>query len=119
MTEENTQNMDQTTALYLGVAILFSLFMAVAFSEIRIGGTVHQLGFFSRIAIFFLGIPGGLFGLKIGRWVRDVTMPDAFFYSGGVMEIAKTKLFWAFVPQAIGLLVGFSVAICPVIWLAT
>ena len=107
MSEEN-QAPNQTTTVYLTVSLICSLVVAIACSEINYKGTVHQLGFWMRTFIFIFGVPGGFIGAKIGRMVRDWLMPDSFYTTGGITEIAKTKLFWAIGPQTIGFCIGLG-----------
>lgn len=65
------------------------------------------MGVFTKVFIVLFGTVGSQAGVKIGRVVRDYTMPDAILTSGGLSDIAKAKIFWAIGPQAIGWFFGF------------
>lgn len=50
-------------------------------------------------------------GAMAGDSIRRFTQPDAFFTTGGMGSILKTKLFWMFGPQFIGLFIGAAIGI--------
>lgn len=54
-------------------------------------------------------------GAMIGDAIRRFTQPDAFFTSGGMGSILKTKLFWMLGPQFIGLFIGAAVGLAIVL----
>ena len=47
----------------------------------------------------------------IANAIRTFTMPSAFFNDGSIMSVFKTKIFWNFVPQSIGIGIGFYLAL--------
>ena len=107
--ENVSEGIDQTTVLYLAISVIFSLVVAIFVSEINYKGSMHHLGFLMRFFMFIFGVPGAFLGLKAGRAIRDFTMPSAFYTTGGMKEIAKTKIFWAIGPQTIGFFVGYCI----------
>lgn len=57
----------------------------------------------------------GFIGAMMGDAIRRFTQPDAFFTSGGMGSILKTKLFWMVGPQCIGLVIGAAIGLALVI----
>ena len=64
------------------------------------------VGFWGKTAIFIGAYLGSYVGAKIGDCLRKIAHPDAFITSGGMSDILKTKFFWAFGPQLIGMGIG-------------
>ena len=106
---EKEQRLSQTTIVYLMVSFIFSLIVSIFTSEMKYEGEIIKLGFFVRFFMVLCGTPGAFLGLKAGKAIRDYLMPDMFFTTGGVKEIAKTKIFWAIGPQAIGFFIGYGI----------
>lgn len=119
--EEKAPEMDQTTALYLMIAIIVALLGVIFGDYEKLGRDMgYTPGVIGRIFLFFFLVPGGFYDLKAGRWVRDAIMPD-FIMTNSVGGIVKAKLFWAFVPQTVGLFAGMAlggaVFIAPMSWI--
>lgn len=89
------------------------LVMAVAFSSVLAftPNAKVPLGFGAKTSILFLGSIFGYVGALVGDFVRRIALPDAIFTTGGLVQILKTKLFWAIGPQAIGMGIGAFIAI--------
>lgn len=100
---EETAGVDNSTALYLTIAIIVAL-LVVIFGNTKHG---YNPGFIARVFMFFLGSAGGFLGMKVGRAIRDAIIPD-FVLTQGATGLIKARLFWAMGPQAIGLFVGMA-----------
>ena len=70
---------------------------------------------FMKIVAALSGTLFGFIGAMIGDAIRRFTQPDAFFTTGGMGSILKTKLFWMFGPQFIGLFIGAAVGLAVVL----
>lgn len=85
---------------------------AIVIAVLVYKGNFHPhptIGIFTKILIVAFGTVGSQIGVKIGRVVRDFTMPSGFLTTGGLTDIAKTKIFWAIGPQLIGWFLGLLV----------
>jgi len=67
---------------------------------------VVRAGFFMKMVAILVGTGLGTAGAMLGDALRRFTKPDAFFTSGGMGSILKTKLFWMVGPQLIGMVIG-------------
>lgn len=109
MENENTPNgNDQKATLYLVIATAFSFLWAILLNEVEFKHEMHQLGFWIRVFMFFVGIPGGYFGLKIGRAVRDSIGRQA----------ADLSVLWILAPQPVGLLIGWAIGVAILFYIA-
>lgn len=64
---------------------------------------------FGKLALgFILSAPLSFIAALVGDMLRKIAMPDAFF-SSGMGDTLKKKLFWAIGPQVIGLLLAQGV----------
>lgn len=66
---------------------------------------VLTAGFFVKSFAVVVGTILGFIGACMGDAIRKFAMPDAFF-SSGMIDTIKTKLFWFCGPQLIGLFIG-------------
>lgn len=98
MSESNERNPMQI--LYVILCLLFAIFCAF----IKYKG--YSVGFFARVMMFIFCFIGSYIGALIGDFLRRLALPDSFFTSGGIIDILKTKLFWAIGPQFIGIFIG-------------
>ncbi len=98
MSESNERNPMQI--LYVILCLLFAILCAV----VKYDG--YSVGFFARVCIFIFCFIGSYIGALIGDFLRRLALPDSFFTSGGMIDILKTKLFWAIGPQVIGIFIG-------------
>ena len=69
----------------------------------------------AKIGASLLGALLGFIGVMIGDAIRRFAQPDAFFTSGGMGSILKTKIFWLVGPQFIGLIIGIAIGAAIVI----
>lgn len=88
---------------YFGIAFGIALFV-VLFNVISGTGEIRSFGMGMGYLFWMTLGPG--FGMLIGAFVREWLMPSAFYTTGGIGAIFKTKLFWAIGPQGIGWLMG-------------
>lgn len=90
--------------------IIISIGMAGFIAIFGWGGI--RAGFIARFIAFIVGSALAYFGTIIGDWLRKIAMPDAF-WSSGMGDTLKKKLFWFIGPQVIGCFIGalFGVAI--------
>lgn len=121
MADEGKQEVDPTAILYWTIAVIISLIFILMGDFNELGKDIgYTPGVIGKIILFPFLTVGGFCGLKVGRWIRDALMPDAIFTSG-ISGIVKAKLFWAFVPQIIGLFggmcAGMTLFIIPMSWL--
>ena len=98
MSESNERNPMQI--LYVILSLLFAIFCAL----IKYKG--YSVGLFARAGIFILCFIGSYIGALIGDFLRRLALPDSFFTSGDMIDILKTKLFWAIGPQVVGIFIG-------------
>lgn len=98
MSESNERNPMQI--LYVILCLLLAILCAVGKYK------DYSPGFFARGGIFILCFIGSYIGALIGDFLRRLALPDSFFTSGGMIDILKTKLFWAIGPQFIGIFIG-------------
>lgn len=90
-------------------------FCASVVAAIAIAQKLEVTGFwkFIWISLGFLLSFGASFllslaGWSIGDWLRKIAMPDAFF-SLGMVDTLKKRLFWLIGPQMIGLGIGLGI----------
>jgi hypothetical protein len=94
----------KTAALWGGIAFLLAIVMVTHNNSAMVLGA----GFFAKTFAVVVGTGLGTLGALLGDAIRRFALPDAFYTTGGMGSILKTKLFWMIGPQAIGVLVGVA-----------
>lgn len=97
-------DLQKTAAIWGGVAFLLAIVMVTENNSAMVLGA----GFFAKVFAALVGSVLGTAGALLGDAIRRFALPDAFYTTGGMGSILKTKLFWMIGPQAIGVVIGVA-----------
>ena len=103
--------MESSKSTYIRTWLILTVIISFLTSFFYTPHSGKEVGFFLRLFAAILGIPTGFIGFLIGDFIRNLTVPDAIFTTGGVWSILKQKIFWFCVPQLIGTIIGAAMII--------
>jgi hypothetical protein len=101
-TTEDTTSVNHAVIGWGIAAVVF----AIVCVTINNSAMVLGASFFMKCLAAIVGALTGWIGALIGDAIRKVAHPDAVYTHGGMLSLIWIKLFWAFGPQIIGLVIG-------------